>query len=60
MVNFKDLVPKFDSRQIDTSLFFMIFKRQAQRGKFESENCLFLSNFPSSYRRFGVDNERNM
>ena len=30
-VNFKDLVPRFDSKQIDVTLFFMIFQRQAEK-----------------------------
>ena len=34
-VNLKDLVPRFDPKQIDVTLFFMIFERQAEKEKIE-------------------------
>ena len=36
-INLKDLVPKFDPKHIDITLFFMIFERQAAREKLDEE-----------------------
>ena len=36
----KDLVPKFDPKQINLSLFFAIFERQAKRENIDEKNCV--------------------
>ena len=36
-INLKDLVPKFDPKQIDVISFFTIFERQAAREKLDEE-----------------------
>ena len=37
-MSLKDLVPKFDPKQTDISLFMMIFERQTKREKLNEES----------------------